>query len=121
MARHQRTHPGFVEGCYACRISSVQLAPSAMPTRTIGGDLAFQRDFAQEFVNGDREAYRRLRQDGLQPRSIRGSADLERHATTKFEVESGQVFTDKRGLNEALSICDAHGFDPTKASLNEKA
>lgn len=115
MTRHQElTHPQFVEGCWGCKISSVQLTPSAMPTRTVTRvcDYDFQREFAREFVNGDREAYKRLRQNGLQPPRIAGSAHLERHATTKFEVESGQVFDNQRGLSAALGFADDSGFDP---------
>jgi hypothetical protein len=38
----------------------------------------------------DREAYRRLRQNGLQPPRIDGCAMLE-NATTKAEIESGHL------------------------------
>lgn len=43
----------------------------------------------------DREAYRRLRQNGLQPPRIDGCAVLEKHATTKAEVETGAVIWKK--------------------------
>lgn len=115
MTRHQeRTHPVYVAGCYACRISTVQLTPSAMPTRTTTAvcDYDFQKGFAKEFENGDREAYRRLRQNGLQPPRIAGSAHLERHATTRFEVESGVVSPEPRKLRDALAFADDSGFDP---------
>jgi len=39
----------------------------------------------------DMPAYKRLRAQGLQPKSIDGSAHLEARAETRFEVESGQV------------------------------
>lgn len=45
-------------------------------------DRQFQRD---------REAYRRLRQNGLQPPRIDGCAVVEQYATTKEEVEHGAV------------------------------
>lgn len=108
-----------MEGCYACRVSSVQLAPTATPTRR-GGGYDFQADFAREFVNGDREAYRRLRADGLQPPTIRGSAHLERHATTRYEVETGQVFTDKRRLETSLQVCADSGFDPLSPAVEAR-
>lgn len=124
LTRHQAmTHRDPVEGCYACRISAVQLAPSATPTRSEStpGQRAFMDRFGAQFHNGDREAYKRLRADGLQPRTVDGSAHLERHATTRFEVETGRIYDDKASLTEALSICDDHGFDPLKPSLTEKA
>lgn len=40
----------------------------------------------------DRPAYQRLRANGLQPRSIKGSAALEQRATTQTEVEMGHIF-----------------------------
>ena len=36
-------------------------------------------------------AYKRMRQQGLQPKTIDGSAHIEAKAETRFEVESGQV------------------------------
>jgi len=43
----------------------------------------------------DREAYRRLRQNGLQPPRIDGCAVLEKHARTKAEIETGSVIWKK--------------------------
>lgn len=112
-------HPEPVDDCYTCRVSGVQVAPTATPTRR-GRGYDFQADFAREFVNGDREAYRRLRADGLQPPTIRGSAHLERHATTRFEVESGQIAEDPKALRAALDLCSDSGVNPTAPSLTEK-
>ena len=122
MARHHRVHPEAVSGCYTCRLLSVQVGPSATPSRSEArpGQYAYQQRFAAEFHNGDREAYRRLRADGLQPPTIAGSAHLERHATTRFEVESGRVFADKKRLHEALGVCADSGFDPLKAATTPK-
>lgn len=124
MTRHQeRVHPDPVPGCYPCKLASVQVGPAATPTRTEGrpGQRAFMESFGRQFHNGDREAYVRLRRNGLQPRTVDGSAHLERHATTRFEVETGRIYDDKAGLNEALSICADSGVDPLKPSLAETA
>lgn len=124
MTRHQReVHPVHVPGCYPCKLASVQLGPAATPTRSEAepGQREFMQRFGAQFHNGDREAYKRLRADGLQPRTVDGSAHLERHATTRFEVETGRIYDDKASLTEALSICDDHGFDPLKPSLTEQA
>lgn len=43
----------------------------------------------------DREAYRRLRAQGLQPPQVAGSSVLETHAQTQFEVDHGRLFPDK--------------------------
>lgn len=45
----------------------------------------------------DREAYKRLRDSGLQPPHVGGSADLERDATLPIEVEMGWTAKTKTG------------------------
>lgn len=49
-------------------------------------------DRGDRTLTRDREAYHRLRMEGLQPKSVNGSADLEKRADTKFEVESGRLY-----------------------------
>jgi hypothetical protein len=36
-------------------------------------------------------AYKRLRQDGLQPKTIEGAANLEKKAKEAWQVETGMV------------------------------
>lgn len=43
----------------------------------------------------DMDAYKRLKANGLQPPKWRGSAELEKHATTAVEIERGKVFEPK--------------------------
>jgi hypothetical protein len=45
----------------------------------------------------DRDAYARLRRDGLHPGHIGGSDHLERHATLPIEVEMGWIAKSKVG------------------------
>lgn len=40
----------------------------------------------------DRDAYARLRAEGLQPRTVEGSADLEATTDHRHEIEMGHVF-----------------------------
>jgi hypothetical protein len=40
----------------------------------------------------DRDSYRRLRNEGLQPRTVAGSAALEATMDHRFEAELGHVF-----------------------------
>ena len=61
-----------------------------MPTRVGAGLWAAKKEEAT--LTRDGEAYKRLRADGYQPKSINGSADLERDATTRFEIESGRAY-----------------------------
>jgi hypothetical protein len=39
----------------------------------------------------DMPAYKRLRDEGLQPPSVRGAADLEARAVSKADIESAAV------------------------------
>lgn len=53
----------------------------------------------------DMPAYKRLREDGLQPPRIDGCADLEVNASTRFEVESGRAYPGKeKQLSEAVDF-----------------
>lgn len=44
----------------------------------------------------DRDAYARLRREGLQPRTVGGSAELEATADHRHEVEMGHAFPRSR-------------------------
>lgn len=65
----------------------------------------------------DRPAYMRLRRNGLQPKSIKGSADLEQRATSQFEVEMGQLFDkkDHSKVTEAMAACREMDWTPKDA------
>jgi hypothetical protein len=80
------------ETCWGCKIRTVQVAPSATPTRSPGIQSRKQADKALE---SDLGAYRRLRRQGLNPKSTTGAAELEKRAETTFEVDSGQLAADK--------------------------
>lgn len=123
MTIHQeRTHEVFVAGCFACRVSSIQLGAGTRDTRTEHkpGERKFMNGFAREFENGDREAYVRLRRNGLQPPRIAGSGHLERHAETPYEVESGQIMADQKALKTVMTMCDDGGFDPLTPAVQPK-
>lgn len=55
----------------------------------------------EKVLSKDMASYQRLRQDGTQPRSIDGCAELETRASTRLEVEQGHIFNDKKQLQEA--------------------
>lgn len=88
-ALHHRQHPSYVEGCWGCRVASVSFAASAMPSRA-GGAEALATNERERRWDRDRPAYKRLRQDGLQPRSIVGAAAVEARANHPKEVETGR-------------------------------
>lgn len=86
---HQRTHPNLdVPGCFSCRIATVNVAPSATPSRHPEAASVKARE---ERWAKDLPAYKRLRQNGLQPRSTEGAARLEALAESPAQVELGLV------------------------------
>jgi hypothetical protein len=78
--------------CFGCRIQTVQVAPSATPSRSPGIQSHKQ---AERALDDDLGAYKRLRDQGLNPKSTNGAAQLEKRAESSFEVESGQLAADK--------------------------
>ena len=105
----QKVHPAYVDGCFMCRVSSVSVAPSAMPTRN-GGAEAVTINAREARWQKDMPAYKRLRQQGYQPPRIDGCAELETGATTEHEVVLGKVAANPTQLSEAADIFgDARG------------
>ena len=91
MIKHQEKHPNLdVEGCFGCKIAFVGVASSACPTR--GGGARVATIAAKDKVlEKDLDAYKRLRDEGLQPHNIDGSAKVEQLADSKFQVETGII------------------------------
>ena len=69
-------------------VRSIGFGVGTMPTRHPGSQAVEAREKRWE---KDMPAYKRMRQQGLQPKTIDGSAHIEAKAETRFEVESGQV------------------------------
>jgi hypothetical protein len=89
MIKHQETHPNLdVDGCFGCKIAGLSVAASATPTRR-DGRRAATINRKDKVLEKDLDAYKRLRQEGLQPKSIDGSAEVEKRANHKWQVETG--------------------------------
>ena len=84
-----------VASCFGCKMESVTFAPSAMATRNPNAARAFVKD--PQLVK-DREAYKRLRRNGEQPKHVEGSAKLEAIAESSAEIATGLVMNDPQGL-----------------------
>lgn len=74
--------------CFGCKVITVGVAPSAMPSRHPGAANAAHRE--QALVK-DLAAFKRMRLEGLEPRATRGAAKIESQAESTFEVASGQL------------------------------
>ena len=88
---HQQTHPVFVEGCAPCRWSTVLVPPSAT-----GSAHALEHNAIERQKAADMEAYPRLLRSGIQPMHVGGAARMEREASSRFEIESGQLLRNER-------------------------
>jgi len=85
--KHREVHPDLdVDGCFGCRIAGVSFAASSMPSRKIAtNDI----DATERRWSKDMDAYKRLKRDGLQPAKIDGSAEMEKKAEHRSQVETG--------------------------------
>lgn len=75
MGRHQKTE-NCAEDCFGCKIQTISIAPSALPTRSNAGTVGSET----AVMHKDVDAYKRLRKDGLQPKSVKGAAKIEARA-----------------------------------------
>ena len=75
------------KAAFAENSRSLMIAPSALLTRS--GASEDKKAWAK--MEKDMPAYKRLRDDGLQPPSVRGAADLEARAEDKADIESAVV------------------------------
>jgi len=87
--KHRETHPNLdVEGCFGCRIAHVRTGANSTTSR---GSRVEEINKTEKGWNKDMPAYKRLRQNGLQPKSIDGSAELEKKAKHEWQVETGII------------------------------
>ena len=96
--------------CFPCKIQTVTLAPSAMVTRS---PEAVRAKIADPQLEKDREAYRRLRRDGTQPKHVGGAEHFEKHANERFEIEMGQIVDDSK---DRLQMAGALAGAPAPAT-----
>ena len=85
---HRRTHPVYVEDCWACKASTVGVSAEAMPTRK---PRVAEVNAKQAQWDRDMPAYKAMRQQGIQPPSVDGAADLQAQASDKCEIEMGKI------------------------------
>jgi hypothetical protein len=82
--RHITTE-NCAEDCFGCKIQTISIAASAMETRSEAAQI--ERETTK--MHTDVAAYKRLRKDGVQPKSVKGAAELERRAGSRWEIETG--------------------------------
>ena len=96
-------HP---EDCFGCKAASISIAPSAMETRSNAGVI----NMDTKAMHADVAAYKRLRKDGTQPKTVKGAAALESRAVSKWEIETGTSLKGDTKLGKRL--------DETQGAIN---
>jgi hypothetical protein len=79
-------------GCFGCKIKTVSFAASAMPTRKPEVAATNRRE---SNLTKDRDAFKAMRQQGIQPARLKGAAELQDKAHTKHEIETGKLIGNK--------------------------
>lgn len=93
------------ETCFGCKVGSIAFSGSAMPTRSEVSTVERET----RIMHKDVAAYRRLRKNGLQPKSVKGSARLESKADSRWEVETNTIVGTKLGKR----------FDEVQTAINK--
>lgn len=103
-----RKHSGYTEGCFRCRIETVAIAPSAT-----GSEQAREVNEREARWHADMKSYRAIRRNGLQPKSIDGSAALEGRAEDQFEIQTGHLFNkqERKHVRNAINRARDLGVD----------
>jgi hypothetical protein len=70
----QRTHPEFVEGCFGCKASTLELHP---------GDAAHMREVPRKKWDAELNAYADARRQGIQPAGTSMKAIKDAHKASE--------------------------------------
>jgi len=70
----QRTHPDYVEGCFGCKASTLELHP---------GDAAHMREVPRKKWDAELNAYADARRQGIQPAGTSMKAIKDAHKASE--------------------------------------
>ena len=101
---HRERHPQYVDGCWACKALTVSVASRSDEVRAIQ-----HRD---DRLSVDLDAYKRLRRDGLQPKTIDGSGELEKRVESQTDIHLGRYVPkhERSRVEEAMQISRDLGY-----------
>ena len=61
-------------------------------------------------LSADRDAYKRLKDDGIQPKGLKGAAQLEKHASSAWEIEAGRILPPDQSRRIDSANAEAQAF-----------
>lgn len=85
---HRDLHPEYVDGCFGCKALTLNIGAGAKEVR---GAAVREMDAKDKALDKDLASYKRLRNNGLQPKSIDGSSQVEQVVTSQFDIDLGHV------------------------------
>ena len=77
------------DACFGCKIHTIGVAPSAMPSRGSGRHCEIAKNEDRKLAK-DLTSYKRMAEQGLKPKSLTGAAEIESKCGSALEVERGQ-------------------------------
>lgn len=80
---------------------SIGVSASATPTRR---PSVVKTEETERVVTQERDAYKRLKNDGLQPARLMGASHIERHARDELEVRTGHQYKDLKLAHDAAAL-----------------
>jgi hypothetical protein len=86
MTLHQRqTHPEFVEGCFGCKVGTLEMGT---------GDANSNRTMSSKKWNGELNAYKKAREQGIQPagttmKKVQEAIDKSDKAGKAYDANTG--------------------------------
>lgn len=87
---HQRQkHPTYVDGCFGCKVSTLQFAPSVAESTESGAHVKAANEW-DRLNELDVAAYKSLVANGIQPAHVGGCDRAVREGHTDYEIVSGQ-------------------------------
>lgn len=106
---HRDFHPTYTEGCFGCKVLSVNVGAGALEVR--GADVR-SIDAKDKTLAKDLDAYKRLRHDGLQPKTIDGSHNVESRVNSQFDIDLGHVVpkAEESRVREGMDWAKEHGL-----------
>lgn len=108
---HRDLHPEYRDGCFGCKVSTIHIGAGALENR---GGAVRAMDAKDKALDSDLGAYKRLRANGLQPKAIDGSSDVERHVTSQFDIDLGHVVpkSEQSRVREGFDLAAEMGMTP---------
>ena len=106
---HRDLHPTYTEGCMGCKVLSVSVSAHALENK--GGSVRVM-DAKEQALEKDLRAYKEMRDGGLQPKRVDGSADVVRGVSNQWDIDLGRNIpkSEESRVREGFDACREMGL-----------